>query len=106
MEQYEKSPPLWLRCDCKEHDLFSVRAQVSWHMAAQLLCGEGCGSAVYSGPKRNPLSAQWPAVNAKQFLMSLSHCESLNSDTGLNVEPQQVCASSSQHPQDFLSYEF
>lgn len=54
MEQYEKSPLLWLRCDCKEHDLFLVRAQVSWHMAAPLLCKKVCGSAVYSGLRETP----------------------------------------------------
>lgn len=41
----------------KKSDLFAVGAQVSWHMAALLQGKEGRGSAVYSRPRGNPLSA-------------------------------------------------
>lgn len=90
MEQYEKSPLLWFRCDCKEHDLFPVRAQVSWHMAAPLLCKKGWGSAVYSGPRetlwvntdllwmQNNFSCPYPPVSPSRVTLvsalSLNKC--------------------------------
>jgi len=55
----------------KKSDLFPAGAHVSQHMAALRQHEEGCGSAVYSRPRGNPLSTH------SYFIVCCCECKTI-----------------------------